>query len=264
MAAVVIVLVVFVVAQGNDGGSSPLNAIAKAADVTQRVAGGRAVIHATVTVSNTPEGLTESGSTVFDDTGRTRGTLTVRGHKTGREEEVRVIADGTKTYARSDALGPISEGKKWLEFDISAAAANSGSTVPVRAGPKEGLKVLEGVEDVKEVGKEDVDGVPTTRYRGTLPVSDEVFGVKAHLSSPQVDVWIDAQDRVRRMHFVITGALGGEKGTTTTEMTMDYVEFGRVPRIPCRTRAKSSTRPARSNRRFRQPPKVAEKAEARS
>ena len=81
------------------------------------------------------------------------------------------------------------------------------------------------------MGKEDVDGVPTTRYRGTLPVSDEVFGVKAHLSSPQVDVWIDAQDRVRRMHFVITGALGGEKGTTTTEMTMDYVEFGRVPRI---------------------------------
>ena len=61
VAAVVIVLVVFVVAQGNDGGSSPLNAIAKAADVTQRVAGGRAVIHATVTVSNTPEGLTESG-----------------------------------------------------------------------------------------------------------------------------------------------------------------------------------------------------------
>ena len=37
-----------------------------------------------------------------------------------------MIADGTKTYARSDALGPISEGKKWLEFDISGRGSKFG------------------------------------------------------------------------------------------------------------------------------------------
>jgi hypothetical protein len=74
--------------------------------------------------------------------------------------------------------------------------------------------------------------VPTTHYRGTLPTSEEVFGVKLHVSALHTDVWIDAQDRVRRMQMAVTGTVGeNEEATTTTEMTIDYVEFGRVPKI---------------------------------
>jgi hypothetical protein len=81
------------------------------------------------------------------------------------------------------------------------------------------------------VGKEVIQGVPTTHYHGTLPTATEVFGVKTHYSASDLDVWIDGQDRVRRMQAVITGGAGEEGIETTTEMTIDYVEFGRVPAI---------------------------------
>lgn len=231
LAVLALVIVVFAVAQGGGSGGGPLNAIAKAAEVTQRELGGRAVIHATVTSSTTPEGIIETGSMVFDDSGRARGTLTVQGHKTGREGKLLVVADGTTSYVRSDLFESLPEGKKWMELDFSSAAGGVGSSVPADNGPEEGLKILERVQGAEEIGKEDINGVPTTRYGGTLPAAEEVFGVKVHVSALHVDVWIDAQDRVRRMHVVVSGAVSKDEGSTTTGMTIDYVDFGRVPKI---------------------------------
>jgi hypothetical protein len=231
VAVLAIVIVVFAVAQGGGGGGGPLNAIARAAEVTQREPGGRAVVNATVTSSTTPEGITETGSMVFDDTGRTRGTFTVLGHKTGREGKLLVVSDGTTSYTRSDLFESLPEGKKWMELDFSSAGGGVGSSVPADNGPEEGLKTLERVQGAEEIGKEDINGVPTTRYRGTLPASEEVFEVKVHFSALHVDVWIDAQDRVRRMHIVLSGAVNEEEGSATTEITIDYVDFGQVPKI---------------------------------
>jgi hypothetical protein len=74
--------------------------------------------------------------------------------------------------------------------------------------------------------------VATTRYRGTLPVSEkEVFGVEVQLSPPQVEVWIDAQGRVRRMAVIISGSVEGEEGSTTIDMAMDFLDFGPVAKI---------------------------------
>lgn len=228
----VIAIVAFVVAQGGGSGGGPLNAIAKAAEVTQREPGGRAEIHSTVTSATTDEGLTESGSMVFDDSGRTRGTITAKGLSTGREIKVLAVTDGTTTYMSSDAFESIPEGKKWMELDFASAAKGAGFSVPADEGPKEGLKILERVQDAEEIGKEDIDGVPTTHYRGTLPTPEEVFGVKVDYSTLHVDVWIDGQGRVRRMQVDVSGSVNEVEGsTTTTEMTIDYVEFGRVPKI---------------------------------
>lgn len=128
--------------------------------------------------------------------------------------------------------GWIWDNKKWMKLDLSSAAKVQGGSPPVDGGPQEGLKVLEGVRGVEEVGTEDIDGVHTTHYRGTFPITEEVFGVKVHYSAPHADVWIDSQDRVRRMHVAVTGSLNGDQASTaTTEMTIDYVDFGRVPKI---------------------------------
>jgi LppX_LprAFG lipoprotein len=232
LAVVVIAIVAIAVAQGGGSGGTPLNAIAKAAEVTQREPGGRALIHSTVTSATTDEGLTESGSVIFDDSGRTRGTITARGLSTGREVKVSAIGDGTTSYMSSDAFESIPDGKKWMELDFSSAATGASFSVPADDGPKEGLKILERVQDAEEIGKEDIDGVPTTHYRGTLPTPEEVFGVKVDYSTLHVEVWIDGQDRVRRMQAAVSGSVNEVKGsTTTTEMTIDYVEFGRVPKI---------------------------------
>jgi hypothetical protein len=181
LAVVVIAIVAIVVASGGGGGSGgPLNAIAKAAEVTQREPGGHATIHATVEASTTPEGISETGPMIFDDRGRAEGTFTVKGLSTGREVTITTIADGTKSYTSSRALDSTPEGKKWVEVDASSAAIKAGA--PPANGPKEGLKVLEGVEEAEKVGEEDVDGVPTTHYRGSFPHAEEVFGVKVDVS----------------------------------------------------------------------------------
>jgi hypothetical protein len=229
LAVVVVVLVIFALGQAGGGGSGPLGAIAKAAEATQREAGGHALIHATVTASDSPEGVTEAGRVVFENDGRARGTLRIRGHTTGRRAKVQVIADGTVSYASSDQV-PLPEGRKWAKVDLSSA--DSSSSLPADGGPKEGLKLLEQMDGAEEIGKGVVRGVATTRYRGTLPVSEkEVFGVKVQISPPQVEVWIDARGRVRRMTVIITDSVEGEEGSTTTDITMDFLDFGPVPKI---------------------------------
>lgn len=231
VAVAVVAIAVFALAQGGGRGGGPLNAIAKAAEVTQREPGGRATIRAKVTSSTSPEGLVESGTMDFEDNGRAEGTLTVRGLTNGKEVQATAIADGTTTYTSSDAIESITEGKKWMKLDLSGAAKFQGGSSPADGGPQEGLKVLEQVRDAEEVGEEEVDEVPTTHYRGTFPATAEVFGVKTHFSAPQADVWIDSQDRVRRMRIVVTGSLNEGEGATTTEMDINFVEFGRVPKI---------------------------------
>ena len=228
LAAAVVALIVLVVGQ-TGGGNGPLDAIAKAAEVTQREAGGHALIHATVTAAHTPEGVTETGSVVFENGGRARGTLVAQGHTMGRRAKVQVIVDGATTYASSAQLDSLPEGRKWVKVDYSSA--DSGPSLPADSGPNEGLKLLEQMNGAEGVGKEDIRGVATTRYRGTLPVSEkEVLGVELQLSPPQVEVWIDAQGRVRRMTVVISGSLAGEEGSTT-DITTDFLDFGPVPKI---------------------------------
>jgi hypothetical protein len=231
LAVVIVAVAVIVLAQGSDGGSTPLNAIAKAVEVTQREPGGRATLKTKVTVANSPDGLVESGTMDFEDSGRSKGTLTVKGLSTGKEFEVESIGDGTTVYMSADSLGSISGGKKWVKLDFAGAAKLQGGATPTQGGPQEGLKTLEQVQDAEEVGTEEVDGVPTTHYRGTFPAAEEVFGVKTHFSAPHADVWIDSQDRVRRMRVVVTGSLNETDAQTTSAMDINFTEFGRVPKI---------------------------------
>jgi len=229
LAVAVVVLVVFALGQAGGGGSGPLDAIAKAAEATQHEPGGHALIHATVTASGTPEGITEHGSMAFENGGRARGTLLIRGHATGRRARAQVIVDGTTSYASSDQV-PLPEGRKWAKIDFSSAGSNS--SVPADGGPEEGLKLLEEMDGAKEVGKEDIRGVATTRYRGALSISEKkVFGVEVQVSPPQIEVWIDAMDRVRRMTVNISDSVNVMEGSATTDITVDFLDFGPVSKI---------------------------------
>lgn len=104
--------------------------------------------------------------------------------------------------------------------------------MPGDGGPEEGLKLLEQMDGAKEVGREDIRGVDTTRYRGTLPISEnEVFGVEVRVSPPQIEVWIDARNRVRRMTVVISDSVEGADESATTDITMEFLDFGPVSKI---------------------------------
>ncbi len=65
-----------------------------------------------------------------------------------------------------------------------------------------------------------------------LPVSEKkVFGVEVQVSPPQVEVWVHAQSRVRRMTVIIVSSVEGEEGSTTTDLAMDFLDFGPVSKI---------------------------------
>jgi hypothetical protein len=206
-----------------------LNAIAKAAEVTQREPGGRALIKATVTAA-TGEGITEYGSMTYDENGRAEGEITARGLTNGKEATIASVVDGTTAYMSSPLFDELPDGKKWMALDLGSAVKGASPTGPASGGPQEGLQLLEKVQDSEVVGKEDIRGVPTTHYRGTVIPSDEVFGVKVEASEPSIDVWIDDQDRIRRTEISVTTSVG-DSGDSTTKMIMDFVEFGAVPKI---------------------------------
>jgi hypothetical protein len=121
VAVVIVAVAVAILAQGSGSGGGALNAIAKAAEVTQREPGGRVSLRSKTTSNTSPEGLLETGTMNFEDNGREEGTLTVRGLTTGKEVEVESIADGTTAYMSADELGDVTEGKKWLKLDFSSA-----------------------------------------------------------------------------------------------------------------------------------------------
>jgi hypothetical protein len=106
------------------------------------------------------------------------------------------------------------------------------------------LALLEAVgNDVQKLGKEDVRGVPTTRYRGTISVSDEIKRAReagadalASLSEKEgsplhVEAWIDADGLVRRMRLVNSRPSDKGDGPVTTDMRMDFIDFGIEPEI---------------------------------
>ncbi len=95
---------------------------------------------------------------------------------------------------------------------------------------------------VQKLGKEYVRGVPTTRYRGTVGVSelvkrleeegadDRAAYVEAEGSPLRIEAWIDADGLVRRTRWVKSQpGKGGEE--STMDMRVDFFDFGIDPEI---------------------------------
>jgi hypothetical protein len=85
--------------------------------------------------------------------------------------------------------------------------------------PVDSLKAFEaGLLEVEELGEESIAGEPTTRYRLTLDGEKalKAMGTDYAPGMPEeleYEVWLDAQDRLRRMVIEIAGT------TVTAEMT---------------------------------------------
>lgn len=116
----------------------------------------------------------------------------------------------------------------------------AGTPLAAAAQPTEGLSALEDVDDVEELGEEQVREEPTTHYRGTIDAAAalksaggterlEAAGVDpSTIEAAPVDVWIDGQQRVRRFEIRIdlpgSEATGGQ--TITTSIRIEQYDFG--------------------------------------
>ena len=161
----------------------------------------------------------------------------------GGSVEMQVVGDGTVMYIRSSLFGSLPGGREWMALDLSFGE-ELGTPIPANGDAMGELELLEAVTgDVQKLGTEDVHGVPTTRYRGTVGVSEnaerlreagaeDLASVIEEKGKPlQVEAWIDADGRVRRMRLVNSQPGEGNEEPTTIDMRMDFFEFGNVPEI---------------------------------
>lgn len=242
-----VVLVVVASLQGGDGDSTgplagPPNAIARAAERTQQEPGGHVEVHA---IYSSPESeITMTGQGVYDAEGdRARMSMTFPDPDSGATEEMEVVGDGTVMYMRSSLFGSLPDGANWMSLDYSFGD-DLETPVPAGGDAAGELELLEhATGGVQKLGKEKVHGVPTTRYRGTVGVSenaqhlrdaggDKIAKVVEEKGGPtQVEAWIDADGRVRRMRVVGRRPAEEGKGASTTDMRVDFVDFGTVPEI---------------------------------
>lgn len=246
LSVLIVALAVFAWQQGGDGDGAgplagPLNAIAKAAERTQREPGGRATMH--TIVSSPARSFTITGQMVFDaEAGRSRAVLTVPRAGSDGSVKMQVVGDGTKMYMRSSMFGSLPGGREWMGLDFSFGE-ELDTPLPANSDATGELELLEAVTgNVQKLGKEDVHDVPTTRYRGTVSASENAerlreAGAEDLASSIEkgtplrVEAWIDADGLVRRMRLVKSRPRKAGEGSTTIDMRMDFFDFGTVPEI---------------------------------
>jgi LppX_LprAFG lipoprotein len=158
-----------------------------------------------------------------------------------------VIVDGTNAkavveYMHLPAFSKLIPGaKQWLKIDVNALTKNQGidfSQFLQTAGgqdPTKALQMLQSVGDVKEVGKEQVDGVDTTKYSGTLDPQKlaqkldagtfgQVFKRMGTKAIP-VSVWIDGDGYVRKLEESMSAQMPGA-GTMDLKIAAQMSDFG--------------------------------------
>jgi len=95
----------------------------------------------------------------------------------------------------------------------------SSGPVPSQTDAGQELEALEETTGAEKVGTGKVDGVRTTRYRGSLK------------DGGPIEVWIDGENHIRRTRIVLAKPKRGATQPTTTAMTIDYYGYGPVPAI---------------------------------
>jgi len=131
-----------------------------------------------------------------------------------------------------------------MSLDLASAAGLDRDTLPSEGDAKGELELLEETSNVRMVGKEDVNGVRTTHYRGMVSAAenadrlreeggDEDFAsrIEEEDSAIRVEAWIDAEELVRRMRILQRSPGNDGEGPTTIDMRTDFFDFGLEPEI---------------------------------
>ena len=159
------------------------------------------------------------------------------------------IVDGDVVYVR---FPPIAEelpaGKTWIKGDAkdfsktgTAGLDQAGSLSGI--DPRDVFGVLQAVSGtIESVGSEDVRGVATSHYRATLDPAKisallpagqrQSFGgideaaKQAGLSDLPIDVWIDADGRVRKLSIELDAKMPGSDQSLQASLVVEVYDYG--------------------------------------
>ena len=240
-------LIVIVLAAWLHGGAkNPLNPIAEAAERTEHSAGARLAFEAIYSSPTTTQPIVMSGHGVYNgQTGRSQITMTVGAPQS---MQIEAVGDRSSVYIRSSLIsGELPPGKEWM-----SVKPLQGQTTKTAFGgssnPKNQLEMLKSVGgDVESVGHQDVQGVPTTQYRGSFDLQGfadlleregktaqaQVYEqlAKQMPSEIGVEAWIDAKGLLRKARIVMNLPTSSDQPAVSMEMRFDFFDFGITPTI---------------------------------
>lgn len=225
--ATIVALAAILLISLRDGGPSggPFAPIANAAERTQRSPGARIAGTGSVTVQGRQLTMQFSG----EYNGRADRTLMRLQMQSPQAPQVAammnpfvVVQDGPVSYMSTPAFaGQLPDGKAWMSIDASdfpGAEQQQGSATDAGALLDQ-LRSVGG--EATKLGADSVRGVRATHYEAVV----EVEG-----SSSTVGVWVDRQERVRRMVITAPFNLPGEPPALMA-MQLDFYDFGIDPQI---------------------------------
>jgi hypothetical protein len=168
--------------------------------------------------------------------------------------KMQMVMDDGVVYMRSPAFQEA--GTEWVSMDPSkmdpAAAAQFGGFGAGTTDPSAFVGLFAGVFDVKASGEQELKGVPTTHYVGTIDLRkvlagfSDVVGEDADAATRKqlevaveqfealgidekipFEIWIDDEGLPRRQRITMDfGDLGPGSEGAAMEMTVDFSDFG--------------------------------------
>jgi len=155
---------------------------------------------------------------------------------------------GRTFYLKSPMLSQLAGGgtaKPWMKISLDDLGKKSGANLDQllqqsrQMDPVQNMKMLTASKDVREVGKETVDGVQTTHYTGTYRLEDGIAKLPADEQAQQrktldklgmdamfFDLWVDDQQLPRKVSMKSAKTAAG-----TVTMTTSYHDYGQPVQI---------------------------------
>lgn len=157
-----------------------------------------------------------------------------------------VIQDGGTVYIRFPLLaGQLPAGKSWIRGDAkdlsSAGAGPLNQLGPLAGADPRGLfSFLEAVSGpIEAVGSDELRGVETSHYRTTIDVAKltrlvpadrrRALGgmlAQAGLAEIPLEVWIDAEQRLRKLVLAVDATPQGSGERLEASLTMELFDYG--------------------------------------
>jgi hypothetical protein len=219
-------LLALAVLSGCGGAESSL--FATAVRNTENAGGAELAFQATFRAPGTGQPVVMTGTGV-EDLAEQRARIEMEVPGAGSME---LIADELVMYIHFDAFAQ-ELGKEWMKLDLERAyddlGIDMGALGQVGQGTSEQLRMLGEVSDgITDEGREQVRGVGTTHYSATVDLhkypDDDIEKIIELTGQSEIpfDVWIDDEERIRRMEWKQSVARDQEPGTLVAE----YVRFG--------------------------------------
>ena len=224
------------------GARASRSLLAQAAYVTTQAPG----FHFTLSIAGSvgEHSFSFDGEGAMDEHGG-EGTMSM----TIAGQQVDEIFKNPYVYMRLPAeASALSAGKPWVRANLDTYSQALGAPDPFQQGgaPTRMLSMLDHGGQVSELGSESVRGVSTTHYHALVDfakyAASAPAGERATMqryartlerltgsSSLPIDVWLDAQGRVRR--FSIRIQVCTRAGTVSETVGMELFDFGAHPAV---------------------------------